>query len=83
MVTAQRYRLGGEIATKSELMLKDPDAYAYFKAYDQALEFKKHGRPITLPNHLINDVQSNLHRHLIKEQEAEENLDDDANKFAP
>ena len=43
----------------------------------------EHGRPITLPNHLINDVQSNLHHHLIKEQEAEENLDDDANKFSP
>ena len=47
------------------------------------MEFKKHGRPITLTNHLINDIQSNLYHHLIKEQEAEENLDDDANKFSP
>ena len=58
------HELAKKLAQKSKLMLKDPDANAYYEAYNQALEFEKHGRPITLPPHLIGGIPKNL-RHLV------------------
>jgi len=65
-LTGKLYKLGEKIADGSESLLKHPDANSYYEAYNQALEFKKHGRPITLPGHLIDKIPANL-RHLVVE----------------
>jgi hypothetical protein len=58
------YRLSEKIARKSCLKKKDPDAVAIANAYEEALEFKKHGRPIQVPRHLQKDLAKKLH-HLV------------------
>lgn len=42
----------------------DPDAVSYGRAYKQALEFKKHGRNIPLPEHLFSSVSEKYHEYL-------------------
>lgn len=54
------YKLAEKIANKSEQKLNDPDALALFEAYNQALEYHKHGRPICLPRHLIEQLKPKL-----------------------
>lgn len=58
------YKLSEKTAKKSPLHKRDPDAIAYADAYNEALEYKKHGRPIQLPAHLEKDMPKKL-RHLI------------------
>ena len=48
------YKQSGKIALKTSV--NDLDAIKYAKAYKQALEYKKHGRKILLPAHLLADV---------------------------
>ena len=63
-LTGILYKSGEKIADTSKLILREPDALAFNEAFNQALEFKKHGRPIELPSHLIEKIPSNL-RHLV------------------
>ena len=48
-LTGILYKMAEKIADNSELILKHPNANAHCEACNQALEFKKHGRPIKLP----------------------------------
>ena len=48
------YKQSEKIALKTSV--NDLDAIEYAKAYKQALEYKKHGRKILLPAHLLVDV---------------------------
>ena len=50
------YTTSMKIARESNLKKADPDAAALADAYNEALEYKKHGRPIRLPSHLINHL---------------------------
>ena len=60
------YKRGEKIADEDHVsVLRNKDANAFFQAYNCALEYKKHGRPIELPPHLIERVPSDL-RCLIK-----------------
>lgn len=59
-LTGVLYRLAEKKAKVSDLLLKDPDANALFEAFNQALEFKKHGRPISLPDRLHVEIPVNL-----------------------
>eukprot|EP00980_Cylindrotheca_fusiformis_P019273 scaffold6591_cov106-Cylindrotheca_fusiformis.AAC.3 len=68
-LTGKLYKLGEKYADNSESGLKDPDANAFYSAYNQALEYKKHGRPIALPNHLIEAIPPQL-RHLVQGSDA-------------
>jgi hypothetical protein len=67
-LTGILYKLGENIADSSESKLQDLDANAYYEAYNQALEFKKHGRPIVLPRHLIEAIPGGL-QHLVVSDE--------------
>jgi hypothetical protein len=61
------YKQSEEIAKKNTI--KHVDAIAFAKAYKQALEFTKHGRKITLPDHLLQDVPAKFHNLLSSEEE--------------
>lgn len=63
-LTGKLYKLGEKIADKSVLGLKDPDAAACFEAYNCALEFKKHGGGISLPEHLHDKIPKKLRQYL-------------------
>ncbi|KAL3935529.1 MAG: hypothetical protein SGBAC_008972 [Bacillariaceae sp.] len=54
------YKAAEKIANKSDKKLGDPDALALFEAYNEALEYQKHGRPIRLPSHLIDKLKPQL-----------------------
>ena len=47
-----------------ELFMNDPDAQAFAKAYSLALDYKKHGNPIFLPQHLHGRIPAKLHKYL-------------------
>lgn len=64
-LTGKLYTLGEKIADASEEGLRDADATAFFDAYNQALEYKKHGRPIVLPSHLQSKVPKELRSLLV------------------
>ena len=49
------YKMSMEIGKESTKKKRDPDAMALADAFNQALEFTKHGRPIRLPAKLIAD----------------------------
>jgi hypothetical protein len=68
-LTGKLYKLAEKLADGSESILKDPDANAYYEAYNQALEYKKHGRRITLPSHLIENIPAKL-QHLVQSSDA-------------
>lgn len=60
-LVSKLYTLGEESCDKdTDLILKNPDANAFYEAYNQALEYKKHGCPIELPVHLIKKLPANL-----------------------
>jgi hypothetical protein len=63
-LTGSLYKLGEKIADKSVLGLRDPDASACFEAYNCALEFKKHGGDISLPQHLHEKIPKKLRQYL-------------------
>jgi len=50
------YTKSMKVAKESDLEKADPDAAAFADAYNEALEYKKHGRPIRLPIHLIDQM---------------------------
>jgi len=54
------YRFAETIADKPGNNLDHPDARALFSAYNEALEYTKHGRPICLPRHLIKELKPHL-----------------------
>jgi RNA dependent RNA polymerase len=56
------YTLAGKVA--QEHSLRHPDAIAFSEGFDQALEFRKHGRPIQLPSHLHQLLPPNLQQHV-------------------
>jgi hypothetical protein len=58
------YKQSEKIAKYSALNKRDPGAIAFADAYNEALEYKKHGRRIQLPAHLEKDVPKK-HRHLV------------------
>lgn len=68
-LTGKLYKLGEKYADDSNVGLKNTDANAFYKAYNQSLEFKKHGRPIALPSHLIGGIPAKL-RHLVRPLDA-------------
>jgi len=47
--------------------VKDLDAVSFARAYKQALEAKKHGKPIFLPQHLWDELPKRLHQYLTTE----------------
>jgi len=51
----QLYNMSIKIGKTSKDKKRDKDAMALADAYNEALEFTKHGRPIRLPRQLIND----------------------------
>lgn len=55
------YNLSMEIARESQKKKEDPDAMAFADAYNEALEYKKHGRPIKLPAKLIESLPERFH----------------------
>jgi hypothetical protein len=59
------YEMSMEIGKNSEKKKRDPDAMALADAYNEALEFKKHGRPIRLPVHLIADERLRPFQNLL------------------
>ncbi|CAJ1958926.1 unnamed protein product [Cylindrotheca closterium] len=59
------YRLAEKKTDQSEKKLDDPDSRALFEAYNEALEYQKHGRPIRVPNHLRKELKKELH-HLVE-----------------
>jgi RNA dependent RNA polymerase len=58
------YTTSMKLARESNLKKADPDAAALADAYNEALEYKKHGRPIRVPLHLINQLPKRF-RHLL------------------
>ena len=63
-LTGELYTLSTAIADKSTLFMRDPDAIAFADAFNQALEFGKHGGKIALPLHLHRKVSTRLRKHL-------------------
>jgi RNA dependent RNA polymerase len=61
------YTLFTKTADKSKDKIADPDAIAYANAYNQALEFGKHGNKIILPRHLHSEVPMRLRTYLAEE----------------
>ena len=54
------YTQAGKMADASPICLLDTNAIALFEAYNQALEYKKHGRPIVLPQPLHEKLPAKL-----------------------
>ena len=63
-LTGCLYKLAEKTADSSNLYMRDPDAIAFANAYNQALEYGKHGRKIKLPKHLHAEVPARLRRLL-------------------
>ncbi|KAL7536707.1 hypothetical protein ACHAXR_007348 [Thalassiosira sp. AJA248-18] len=63
-------RLVGELYTKSYEIndVRDPTAASFGKAYKEALDAKKHGRPVFLPGHLWDELPDNLHKYLVSDR---------------
>jgi ribosomal protein L24 len=59
-LTGKLYTLSTKFADKSSSFMHDPDAIAFANAYNQALEFGKHGGKVTLPAHLRDHLPPNL-----------------------
>lgn len=55
-LTGSLYKLAEKTADASNLFMRDPDAIAFADAYNQALEFGKHGGKIHLPLHLYDKL---------------------------
>jgi hypothetical protein len=58
-MTGQLFKMSEERATKTSIA--DPDAIAYAKAFKQALDYNKHGSPLVLPAHLLENVPAEYH----------------------
>ena len=58
------YKLAEKIADTEDEKLDHPDVRALYNAYNEALEYTKHGRPIRLPRHLIKMLKKNLHPYI-------------------
>ena len=58
------YKLAEKTADASNLFIRDPDAVAFADAFNQALEFDKHGGKIHLPLHLHDKVPARLRKLL-------------------
>ena len=63
-LTGCLYKLAEKTADASNLYMRDPDAIAFANAYNQALEYGKHGGKINLPMHLHAEVPARLRKHL-------------------
>lgn len=63
-LTGCLYKLAEKTADASNLYMRDPDAIAFADAYNQALEYGKHGGKINLPRHLHAKVPARLRKHL-------------------
>ena len=63
-LTGSLYKLAEKTADASNLFMRDPDAIAFADAYNQALEFGKHGGKIHLPLHLHDKVPARLRKLL-------------------
>ena len=51
--------------TNQELGNKDPNAVAFARAYSDALDYKKHGRKISLPSHLTEKLPMKLRKYCL------------------
>ena len=71
-LTSKLYKTAEKIADTSKFMLKDPDANALFNAFDNVLNFRKHGNPIHLPSYLQEEIPMNL-QYLIQNSEKAQN----------
>jgi hypothetical protein len=60
-LTGILYKLSEKIAKDSVQSIRDDDAVAYAKAYKQCLEYKKHGKKLVLPEHLLGEVPARFH----------------------
>jgi hypothetical protein len=59
------YKLASKAADENtELFMNDPDAMAFARAYSEALDYRKHGRNISLPFHLHEKLPLNLRKYL-------------------
>jgi hypothetical protein len=65
------YTVAAKIADESKLCISDPDVIALGEAFNQALEFGKHGRSIVLPAHLHDKLPAHL-RKLVVDPDAQE-----------
>jgi RNA dependent RNA polymerase len=64
-LTSKCYRLSQTIADQHpDLFMGHPDAIAFASAYNQALEYAKHGGQIYLPKHLHNLLPQHLLPHV-------------------
>lgn len=59
------YNIYWDTAESSDAYMNDRDAKAFADAYDQALEFMKHGRPIVLREDLQEKVKPALRKYLV------------------
>lgn len=50
----------------NNLLLRDPDAMDYATAYNQALDYHKHGRLVQLPRRLHSSIPTRFHQYLAK-----------------
>lgn len=73
-LTGKLYNLGKKAADKSAMGLRHNDAKAFFTAYNCALEFKKHGRPIELPRRLHSELDPRFH-HFLTVPRNEQNIE--------
>lgn len=57
------YNLSCQTADQHEegLFMHHPDARAYASAFSASLDFQKHGKPIPLPEHLLQQLPRSLH----------------------
>ena len=59
------FKLSRDKAHKSELGNADPDAIAFAEAYDSAIDYQKHRRPIYLPSHLHKELPKGLQQYVV------------------
>ena len=61
-------KLIGNLYTQSyERSVRDPDVVSFARAYKEALDAKKHGKQIYLPEYLWCNLDEDLHKYLVSD----------------
>ena len=59
------FKLSRDKARQSVLGNADSDAIAFADAYDSAIDYQKHRRPIYLPSHLHKELPKGLQQYVV------------------